>query len=460
MSFFINREPGVVGGHTVADQDAANGEYQRILADLFGRQNAGIKLGLESITALLAQLGNPHKQGRFVLVAGTNGKGSTSALISQTLRAGGHRVGLFTSPHLLRFGERIRINGAAMLPADVIRHYNQIKAIESRLDRQPTFFECCTAMALCAFAEAKVDIAVLEVGLGGRLDATNVVDKILSVITPISMDHEHILGNNLAEIAFEKCGIVAQEGDVVVSQQHAEASEVINTVCARLNARISAPAIYTRDARGLRLEDGDENLLLQRFPPGRFQQQNLATAWMACRRLEQKGFDCGRTSFMQAAANFDWPGRYQWLRQVRVATGPAGSVKQPGVLLDGAHNAGGALALVEALENDRRVGTKPIHCVFSGLRDKPLEQIIAILEPVVEQFYLCPLTVRRARRPPELASLGSEGDVFLTVRQALETALAQAKVDGGMVLICGSLFLVAEALYLLTPGPRDPPVPF
>jgi dihydrofolate synthase/folylpolyglutamate synthase len=405
------------------------GAYEDTLADLYRRGNAGIKLGLDTMSALLAALGHPQRSLRCVVVAGTNGKGSTSSLISSALGRAGHRVGLYTSPHLLRFTERIRIAGQELAPERVVALATRLREAEARCPRSPTFFECATALALVAFAEARVDAAVLEVGLGGRLDATNVVDKWLSVITPIDYDHQEYLGDSLAAIAAEKAAIIGAGRPVVVAPQAPEAHAVIAA---------------TATARGASLYRAGPDVPV---PPGLppYQVPNFQTAAAACAVIDRLGLTCGAATVREAMASFAWAGRYQWL---------AGA---PPVLLDGAHNPAGSRALVAALDADPRVAGRRIQAVFSAVRGKDAAAMLEALTPRLAGVHLCPLASRRGRAEDELRALAPTGAWHPTAAAALEAARAAAG-PRGLVLVTGSLFLVADALAEVTGEPRDPAI--
>ena len=370
---------------------------------------------------LLAAWGAPQQNQRYVIVAGTNGKGSTSLLIAEALRHSGLRVGLYTSPHLLRFTERIRIDNVEISPIQVTALYAQLCAIENRCHQTPSFFECATAMALRAFADAAVDIAVLEVGLGGRLDATNVVDKVLAVITPIDFDHQQYLGNTLTAIAGEKAAVIQPHQPVVMAPQPAEAQQVIEAVA---QAR-QAPLIAVQPA-------GDVPATLPQY-----QHVNIATARAACRVL-----GCSADATERAVSAFAWPGRYQWLTTT------------PPMLLDGAHNPAGMQALLDALQRDPRVGQRPIHAIFTALRDKEAGPMIAMLRPYVRSLCLCAVGSARTRTPMQLQELAPDARVCTNFAHAM----ALMPRDDSFVLVAGSLFLVADALAWATGESRDPPV--
>ncbi len=453
-------------------------DYIHTLKHLYGRRGGKFSLGLKRIERLLESLGNPQQHIHCVVVAGTNGKGSTSTLLADYLQRCGLRVGLYTSPHLLRFTERIRIDGQALDAERAVELYARVcTADDMRLDSADasSYFECVTAMALMAFTEASVDIAVLEVGLGGRLDATNIVKKVLSVITPISLDHQHLLGDNVEAIAQEKAGIIDERGRVVFAPQTAEVQAVLN----RITEERSATAYYTTTpilhAKGSLVIDDGLSIApgTMHLPP--YQYVNIATAWMAAQALAQPNHEsqrgaepdregteeqaqehaipCQAKAFLSAVAAFSWPGRYQWLH-------PPDS---PPLLLDAAHNLAGGQALREALHADPRIVSKSLHLVVSGLRNKPTADIVAMLQPFVHTTYICPLAsmVDRGRSAPELLEIeqaADEAEVYPDVATALHTAQARARHSEGIVLVTGSIFLITEVLALVTPGPRDPPI--
>jgi dihydrofolate synthase/folylpolyglutamate synthase len=415
--------------------------YAETLASLFGRATGDFKLGLEAPRALFAALGDPHRDLRHVvLVAGTNGKGSTGALITAGLRAAGHRVGFFVSPHLMQFSERIRVDDECIPPADVVSLFEEIRAIESRCPARPSFFEVTTAIAAMTFVRREVDVAVFEVGLGGRLDATNVIDRDLAVITPISFDHQKFLGNTLASIAAEKADILPRDGNAVVAAQPAEAMTVIEKFARERNTRLShAPTVSWNG--GLVL-DGGPPLPAAEHP--RYQWTNLATGVAACRALDAGGIACPPAAIDEAVRGFSWPGRYHWVGE--------------DLIIDGAHNPAAVTALLDALRVDPRAGERPLHCVFSALRDKEGTAMVEMLRAIAVTFQLCPLQSRRNRSRDELQSLAPGAPIHETVGAALEAAQKNARADGGLALVAGSLMLAGEALAAATGAERDPPV--
>ncbi|MED5465674.1 MAG: folylpolyglutamate synthase/dihydrofolate synthase family protein [Myxococcota bacterium] len=404
----------------------AHPSYSAALEHLYPRTNGGIKLGLENTARLLEAVGNPQNSMQHVVVAGTNGKGSTSSLLAHALERAGYRVGLYTSPHLLRFTERVRVNGVEISQKQVVEHYATLCAAEHYCDYPPTFFECVTAMTLLEFQRQEVDIAVMEVGLGGRLDSTNVVPKKLSVITPIALDHQMFLGDTLAEIAAEKAGVIPHEGWVVSAPQKPEAARVLNEV-----ARQRASTLRTATLPGLVSDNARPE----------FQATNVETARVACEVLGELGFPLSDTHFEEALKTWRWPGRFQEL------------LGQPPVLLDGAHNPHALSALWDTIKKRK----KPVHVVFSALATKASGEMLCLLDQKAASIHLCPSSVSRSLSHSELLKLREPGHaVYPSASDALEAAKERALEDAGMVLVTGSLFLVADILHSETGEERDP----
>ena len=290
--------------------------YTKTLKSLFARTADGIKLGLDTTRALLRAFGDPQDGlEHVVIVAGTNGKGSTSALLASALTADWPDVGFFSSPHLLRFADRIRIGRDTISDDAVMGMYEEIERVEHVCPQRPTFFECATVMAVLAYARAGVKTAVFEVGLGGRLDATNVLKRDLAVITPIGLDHMKFLGDSVELIAAEKAAIIPERGIVVAAGQVPAARTVIERVAAEKQARLVHAPASERDGDALLLV-GQGLTTPIRISPWRlpaYQQQNVATAAAACQELVRLGVLRTSGAVERAVAAFDWPGRYQWI---------------------------------------------------------------------------------------------------------------------------------------------------
>lgn len=389
-----------------------------------GNEIQTAKYGLHRITRLLEALGNPHRGPGFIHVAGTNGKGSTSAMIEAGLRAVGLRTGLYTSPHLSEPNERIRIQGVPIAQAQFADAFDQVHtaAIQmlaaGTLDFHPTYFETVTAMGFLVFRNASLDTVVLEVGMGGRLDATNVIQPELCVITPIDLDHQQFLGDTIEQIAAEKAGILKPGVPAVFSSQMPEVAAVLRT-------RAQGP--YTLadewpisdvevDANGSRFRLGGK--LVNCPLAGEHQIENARTAALALRELGIS--PCG-------IANTQWPGRLE-----QVST-------RPQILLDGAHNIAGTRALVNYLR--RFFNGRRIWLVYGVMRDKAIAEMTAMLFPLAHRVILTAPANSRAMPPESIAAPGST--ITRSVSEALKVA-KHAEPDD-LVLITGSLFVVGEA---------------
>jgi dihydrofolate synthase/folylpolyglutamate synthase len=396
-----------------------------------GNELKTAKFELGRIRVLLDRLGSPHVGSRFIHVAGTNGKGSTCAMIEAALRASGIRTGLYTSPHLLEPTERVRINGEPVSMEEFARVFDQVHAEAERLieegafDVHPSYFETVTAMAFVLFCEKQVDRVVLEVGLGGRLDATNVVDPEICVITPIEFDHEKFLGTSIESIAAEKAGIIKPGVPVVVAPQRSEAERVIRERAAELDARYIAAWTTDRaevNARNSRISAHGIEFLSPLA--GRHQVTNALTAATV---LSELGFD---PTQIRAAT---WPGRLERVHE------------NPEVILDGAHNPAGARALADYVAEFYMDG-KPV-LVFGAMRDKAIEEIIGILFPLFDQVIVTAPDQQRALAPETFVRMSDHPRLQTApnLHAALDIALSKQRP----VFVSGSLFLVAEAKALL-----------
>lgn len=385
---------------------------------LFATQNRGVKLGLDNVRRLLANLGNPQDDLRFVHVAGTNGKGSVCAMIDSICRAGGVRTGLFTSPHLVRFNERIQINGRPIEDADVVRGIQRIRA-QIDEDCHPTFFEITTAIAFDYFRSHGVDLVVLETGLGGRLDATNVVHPLVSVLTSIDMDHQKWLGNTLGEIAAEKAGIIKPGVPVVSGPQFGE----VRTVLEQIATASSAPLSYA--------ETPVEGLFIGLA--GSHQRLNAA---IAVKAIQEARIPMDPQSLKEGLANVYWPGRFQRVTER--------------IVLDGAHNPAATKCVVETWRECG--GPQKATIIFGGLLDKDLQGMIAILSTLAARFLIVPIRSQRAASPAEIGPFVPQhlsATRCASAREALELALRFKE----QILVTGSLFLVGETLAILDSTP-------
>jgi dihydrofolate synthase/folylpolyglutamate synthase len=398
-----------------------------------GNEIKTAKLGLDRIATVLDALGRPQDQLRFVHVAGTNGKGSTCAMIESGLRAAGRHTGLFTSPHLSEPTERIQIDGRPIDADGFTAAFERVHAAAERtLDMHTTYFETVTAMALLVFAEEHVDNVMLEVGLGGRLDATNVVAPELCVITPIDYDHEQYLGRSLEAIAGEKAGILKPRVPAVFAPQRPEAERVLCVRAAELEVRVihtPTPDCVELDARGSRFRLG--GLTIQCPLAGEHQVQNAATAVTA---LQQLGI--APEAIQHGIAGARWPGRLEHVSA------------NPDVILDGAHNPAGARALASYIE--RFYNRRPVRLIFGAMRDKALDEIADILFPRARQVIATAPHQARALAPTAIAEIAQHPNLCIapTLNDALD--LVRDAAPDEAVFITGSLFLVAEARALLT----------
>jgi len=407
------------------------------------------KFGLGNITILAEDLGQPQRSSPCVHIAGTNGKGSTAAMLESILRAAGLRTGLYTSPHLESINERIRINGENISDQDFAaawsRVHSSIEALmaSGRLTAHPTFFECITAISFLAFAQHQVDFAIYEVGLGGRLDATNIVAPEIAIITPIDFDHENFLGHSIQEIAAEKAGIIKPGAWVVSASERPEARAVIARRCAEIDARLvevdatarlenvqSADGLYRAVAA---FTHSRKQLTLTPSLPGRFQIRNALTAAIATRLLAERGFPLPDDAIERGIAAANWPGRLE-----RLAT-------QPDLYLDGAHNPAGARELLKFWKEN--YDGRRIFLVYGAMRDKAVDEISGLLFPHATAVVLTEPSQPRAISASLLAEITShDAQETVIVRdpgEALEAALQLAS-PRDVVFVTGSLYLVGE----------------
>lgn len=400
----------------------------------------GSKLGLHNITRLLELMGNPHKKLKYVHVAGTNGKGSTVAFISSILIESGCKVGIFTSPFIQRFSERIKINHTEISAEDLARITGLVKEkVEIMIGQgynHPTEFEIVTAIAFQHYFECRCDIVVLEVGLGGRFDSTNVIDTPeLAVITTISYDHMDRLGNTLPEIAFEKAGIIKGKGDVTVYPQENEVEAVFEKICLEREARLhkvdfSRLKLVEWDIEG-QLFDYNGYKALRIALLGEHQTQNASVAVRASEILREKGFAVTEASIRKGLANARWPGRLEVIN------------RSPVFLIDGAHNAEGAKALYGALNT--YFPEKRITFILGVLRDKEYRSMIEAVVPVAHRFIAITPKSDRALPATELAKIlqGYCKNVVVsdTIEEAIRTSL---QFSDGDDVICafGSLYYI------------------
>ena len=417
------------------------------------------KFSLDEIRVLLDALGNPHRRFPSVLIAGTNGKGSTAATLASILTTSGMRTGLYTSPHLERANERIRLDRVeidddafAALFFRVHDAAHQL-VLDGRLPQLPSYFEVLTAQAFLYFAESAVEIAVLEVGMGGRLDATNVVDPLLSVISDISLDHTEWLGSTIAAIAREKAGILRSSGTLITLPQHPEANQVLGEVATGLNVRVvnaaqCMPTIGADTVGPYAVEVLGESMQVDSPLTGAHQHRNLALAIAAAAELAgMPGFPVSPATIAKGIRQTRWPGRLERIHKDGVEW-----------ILDVAHNAAGAWALRAGLKGLLRE-KHPRCLIFACLRDKPIAEMAQILFPLFDHVILAPIHSARAAALGDLMAAaqatGTPAVAAKSVAQAIELALKQVTQRDGVIVISGSVFLVGEARPLLLAGRGD-----
>jgi dihydrofolate synthase/folylpolyglutamate synthase len=442
--------------------------YETAIARMFAlghelAQTPSHKFDLAHMRVLLAALNHAERRFPSVLIAGTNGKGSTAATLASILQASGLKTGLYTSPHLVRINERIRVNGKEISDDDFAGLHGDVDRLAERLVAQgalpwhPSFFEMMTGIAFEYFARESVELAVLEVGMGGRLDATNVVEPRVSVITDISLDHQKFLGNTVGEIAREKVGIIRQGGAVVTLPQQPEANDAIGNTILELEARgVNAvpyvPPVSPGSCEYL-VPGTEQGKFLYRYPlavlgeqilvetplVGRHQLRNVALAIATAVELNQQGFG-GITakSVESGIRETRWRGRFQV-----IAARPG----WPEMVIDVAHNPAGAWALRSALSE--RYEDRPLVFVFGAMRDKAISEMTEILFPLAERVIATMPENPRAASPKEIqqaaARTGAEVEAVEDVQLALERARALAG-ERAVIVITGSIYLVGEVM--------------
>lgn len=424
-------------------------ESQKYLLSL-GFELSVRKFGLENSLILLEALGHPEKRFIKVQVAGTNGKGSVCAFLESICLAAGIRVGLNTSPHLVSITERVRINGEEISVdefarlATVVRQTGERLVKEGKLKALPTYFEHVTAIALLAFAEAEVELAILETGLGGRFDATTAARSEFAVITSIDLDHTNILGSTLEKIAAEKAAIIRADSAVVVSEQPAEALEVIEARCAEFGIEPRrADLVRTKEHNGgvtfVSANGKYENVRLGLA--GRHQIDNARTAIASSELLSENGFAIEKEAVVNGLGAAKHKGRLEWFE---------------GMLFDGAHNVSGARALCAYLDE---FVDGPVTMIFAAMKDKDLSEISKLLFSRAENLIFATPSNPRSMPAAELAGFVREGfprqNVFIAkeIREAVETA---RRVAGqGTILVTGSLYLIGEVQALLSGRHRE-----
>jgi dihydrofolate synthase/folylpolyglutamate synthase len=412
---------------------------------MYGLRRFGIILGLETIRGILDGLGNPHRDYASIHVAGTNGKGSVAAALASILFESGYKVGLYTSPHLVRFNERILINNRQISNNEVVRSYQALKDVHHG-DRSPTFFEFATAMALYAFSRHRVDWAVIETGMGGRYDATNVVRPAVSIITNVSLEHRDYLGDTLAKIAREKAGIIKPATPVITGVKQKQVRTVVQQVARNKSAPLfllGKDFKVRRNQSGKFSYSGIKNSWRRLQTPllGRYQVQNAALALAACDLMIRDGATISGENVAQGLANTRWGGRLEIVS------------RRPLVILDGAHNLIAARNLAKFM-GENLAGRK-ITMVIGILDDKPYRSMLSSLLPPCSRAIITQARTGRALPPQKLYDIAAEHlsnvrivpDVAAAARQAIETVGPDE-----VVCIAGSLYVVGEVKEAIEKG--------
>ncbi|KXZ40302.1 dihydrofolate synthase / folylpolyglutamate synthase [Alkalithermobacter thermoalcaliphilus JW-YL-7 = DSM 7308] len=428
-------------------------KYAQALDFIYGASRFGIKLGLDNITKLLDLLGNPHKNLKVIHVAGTNGKGSTSSFITSILKNAGYTVGLFTSPHLEEFTERIRINGENIKQEDLARITCIVKdKIDEMINKgynHPTQFEIITAIALYYYNEKNVDFVVLEVGMGGRFDSTNVIENpLLCVITPISMDHKDELGDTIEKIAYHKAGIIKHGCDVVVYPQEKEAQKVIMEEVNDKNA-----CVYIADIENKEIIESSIDGQVFNFKLGNEYYKNVNIKLLGDHQVNNAIVAVSSVDILRKkhGIKIDNDHIYNGLRETRWAGRIEILVKEPTVIIDGAHNEDGAYSLAKAM--DKYFSDKNITFVLGMLKDKDADKVIEILMPKTSRIITTRPNSDRSLSAYELkekidTKTGKQAIAIENIKDAIEYAVDTSK-ENDVVICAGSLYMIGEVRSLI-----------
>jgi len=429
--------------HHFQNMSNKNTTYANALSRLYGLQKFGIKLGLSKTCSLLKDLGNPHTDQKYIHIGGSNGKGSVAALIASILKQAGLKVGLYSSPHLVRFSERFKINDEEISTEDVISLIEEIFDVISP-DEPPTFFEVTTAMALTYFQRQKTDISVIEVGMGGRLDATNIINPLVSIITNISLEHQAFLGPRLLDIAGEKAGIIKPRIDVVSGATQTGVNRLFESICNKKGSpfwRLGKQIRYRTVANGFDYSGLVNHLKgLKISLNGKFQARNCSLAIAATELLEAKGFRISREDILNGVSNTVWPGRMQV------------AARNPMIIIDGAHNPAGIRAMADSV----RAGYdyKHLILVMGIMEDKAIGQILRGIVPYANHVIFTRPDYSRAARPEDLMEQASvyhkPTETSPALPHALKRAIEIANPED-LIIVCGSLFTAGEALNYFDP---------
>ncbi|RLB49492.1 MAG: bifunctional folylpolyglutamate synthase/dihydrofolate synthase [Deltaproteobacteria bacterium] len=418
--------------------------YREALRWLYGLESRGIKLGLDRIAEAAELRGHPERATRFVHVAGTNGKGSVATMVESVMRAAGYRTGQFASPHLQRYVERVRIGGRPISEREAANRIEELRA-DTRLPPL-SFFEYTTMLAFEAFRDARCDIVVLEVGLGGRLDSTNIVTPEVSVITNISLEHQRILGDTLAKIAREKAGVLKPGVPCVVGARGKSARRAISVRASAVEAPlrwIDRDFESAWDGRSLSVRVGERRWSKLRLGlRGDYQGDNAACVLATLVELQERDFKVSDAHVRSGLKRARWPGRLEWHRG------------QPAFLFDAAHNATGCDTLARYLDDLEFPGR--VVLLFGAMHDKDHRRMLAAFDGRVDRRIYAAPELARSEGPERLAKI-RKGTVARSIRDAVARAQRAAGPDG-LVVVAGSIFLLAETRALVKNVPTDPPI--
>lgn len=422
--------------------------YQRSIDYLYDLEKFGMIFGLTKVEAILEAIGNPHREIQAIHIGGTNGKGSTAAMAASILRKEGYRVGLYTSPHLIRFTERIKVNGGEIEKEEVatLTQWMRERVEAAGVTPPFTFFDFTTAMALLYFKQEMVDMVVLEVGLGGRLDSTNVVDPLLSIITNIGRDHEDVLGKGILRIAREKAGIIKKRRPLITAATQPQALRLFSKICREKEApffRVGKEFRYVEsEERSFHYEGLHRKLWgISLNLRGGHQIVNATLALGAMEVLDDSGYPVSNDAMIEGLKEVEWPGRLEMV------------CSSPRVLLDGAHNPEGASSLRESLEKEFQYDH--LILLIGIMKDKDVQSILHSLSPLADRIILTQPHTSRAASPGSLKEAlgrnGKKAEVIENLNEAIDRGLF---LTGGEDLLCitGSLYTVGEARAHLLPG--------
>jgi dihydrofolate synthase/folylpolyglutamate synthase len=422
--------------------------YKEAVQYLYGLQKYGIKFGLSRTSNLLKAFGNPHRRQRYIHIAGSNGKGSVAAMVETILIKSGLKVGFYSSPHLVRFTERFRINGQEIAPDKAAAIAGELIDV-IKPGHPPTFFEVTTAMALIYFAREKVDISIMEVGMGGRLDATNVIRPVVSVITNISLEHQFFLGSRLMDIAKEKAGIIKRGVDLVTAATQPSVVRLFESICEEKKAsfwRVGKDVRYRSNGSSFNYYGLKRNFKgLELGLKGRFQNRNAALSLAVIEILERKGFEFSSREVVGGLKDTTWPGRMHIVS------------RDPLIILDGAHNPKAIKELANSIKSG--FSYRRLILVIGVMEDKDIGNIIRGILPIADYVIYTRPDYYRSASPEKLlreaSSNTKQGEIVPVISEALEKAKEMVSPED-MILVCGSLFTVGEAMTYFDPEKYKP----